>query len=155
MFTGYITKFLLPFSQSNSFELPIGTILPYVGDLADIPKGWYLCDGSNGTPNLTGRFLEGTTTKANIFVEAGLPNITGTYNTNGIWSGFLNGENATQAFSIQKTSSTPWGGYDGDYGYVGILSFSAERCSSIYGNSNTVQPPAYTVYYIIKVIQPL
>ena len=130
----------------------MGTILPYVGELADIPKGWALCDGSNGTPNLTGRFLEGTTTKANMFVEAGLPNITGTYNTNGVWSGFLNGENATQAFSIQKTSSTPWGGYDGDYGYVGILSFSAERCSSIYGRSETVQPPTYTVYYIIKVI---
>ena len=132
--------------------MPGGTILPYVGDLSDIPHGWALCDGTNGTPDLRNRFLEGTTTKANMFVEAGLPNITGTYNTNGVWSGFLNGENATQAFSIQKTSSTPWGGYDGDYGYVGILSFSAERCSSIYGNSNTVQPPAYTVYYIIKVI---
>ena len=57
----------------------MGTILPYVGDLADIPKGWALCDGSNGTPDLTGQFLEGTTTKANIFVEAGLPNITGTW----------------------------------------------------------------------------
>ena len=145
-------NFFLSHSQGNSLELPMGTILPYVGELADIPKGWYLCDGSNGTPDLRNRFLEGTTTKANMFIEAGLPNITGAYNTNGIWSGFLNGENATQAFSIQKTSSTPWGGYDGDYGYVGILSFSAERCSSIYGNSNTVQPPAYTVYYIIKVI---
>ena len=38
--------------------MPVGTILPYVGELADIPRGWALCDGSNGTPDLTGRFLE-------------------------------------------------------------------------------------------------
>ena len=47
------------YSQSNSLELPIGTILPYVGDLADIPKGWYLCDGSNGTPDMRDLFIVG------------------------------------------------------------------------------------------------
>lgn len=56
---------------------PIGTIFPYVGDLEKIPAGWHLCDGTNGTPDLTGRFLEGTTNAPKIFNDAGLPNITG------------------------------------------------------------------------------
>lgn len=44
-------------SQSSNLNLPVGTILPYVGKLSDIPSGWYLCDGSNGTPDLRDRFL--------------------------------------------------------------------------------------------------
>lgn len=32
----------------------------------------------------------------------------------------------------------------------GALAFDASRCSSIYGNSDTVQPPAMTVRYYIK-----
>lgn len=57
--------------------MPIGTILVYAGDLDKLPSGWYLCDGTNGTPDLRGRFLEGVTTDAGNFIEAGLPNITG------------------------------------------------------------------------------
>jgi microcystin-dependent protein len=29
------------------------------GSIGSIPSGWYLCDGSNGTPNLTDRFVIG------------------------------------------------------------------------------------------------
>lgn len=29
-----------------------GTILMWAGTLANIPDGWFLCDGNNGTPNL-------------------------------------------------------------------------------------------------------
>ena len=34
--------------------------------------------------------------------------------------------------------------------YHGFL-FDASACNDIYGASETVQPPAYTVYYIIKI----
>ena len=147
MFTGYITKFLLPFSQSSSLSVPVGTIWPYTGKLNEIPDDWHLCDGTNGTPDLRNRFLEGTTTKANMFVEAGLPNITGKhytdntsaeyyYSPSGVYT-YIHGKNLTLEGSTSYTS--------------GWLLFDASRCSSIYGNSNTVQPPAYTVYYIMKI----
>lgn len=29
------------------------------GAIVDIPVGWVLCDGNNGTPDLTDRFIEG------------------------------------------------------------------------------------------------
>lgn len=47
--------------------VPIGTIWPYKGDATKIPEGWSLCDGSNGTPDLRGRFLVGL----GSFVENG------------------------------------------------------------------------------------
>ena len=49
----------LPLSSPGSNTLPVGTILPYVGDLNKIPHGWALCDGTNGTPNLFDRFIVG------------------------------------------------------------------------------------------------
>lgn len=35
---------------------PIGSIKMWNGTIATIPEGWNLCDGTNGTPNWTGRF---------------------------------------------------------------------------------------------------
>lgn len=37
---------------------PAGRISIWTGTLANIPSGWYLCDGNNGTPNLLERFLQ-------------------------------------------------------------------------------------------------
>lgn len=36
-----------------------GTIIAYSGELSKIPPNWYICDGSNGTPNLKDRFIVG------------------------------------------------------------------------------------------------
>lgn len=38
---------------------PIGTICMWSGNPEQIPAGWWLCDGSNGTPDLRGRFIVG------------------------------------------------------------------------------------------------
>lgn len=37
--------------------LPIGTIIAFHGE--EIPEGWAICDGKNGTPNLIGKFITG------------------------------------------------------------------------------------------------
>jgi len=37
--------------------VPQGGIIMWSGSVADIPTGWAICDGANGTPNLTGRFV--------------------------------------------------------------------------------------------------
>lgn len=39
--------------------IPSGVITLWYGLIANIPDGWYLCDGGNGTPNLTDRFVLG------------------------------------------------------------------------------------------------
>ena len=40
-------------------SFPIGGIILWSGSILTIPSGWYLCDGNNGTPNLTDRFVVG------------------------------------------------------------------------------------------------
>lgn len=39
--------------------VPVGVISIWSGDVNSIPAGWAVCDGSNGTPDLTGRFVVG------------------------------------------------------------------------------------------------
>ena len=52
--------------------MPIGTIIMFNGTASNIPAGWAICDGNNGTPNLTDRFIKagniaGTTGGADSF----------------------------------------------------------------------------------------
>lgn len=39
--------------------LPAGFIVIWSGAIVDIPDGWILCDGNNGTPDLRSRFVRG------------------------------------------------------------------------------------------------
>ena len=39
--------------------IPSGSILLWSGSIGSIPVGWYLCNGSNGTPDLRNRFIVG------------------------------------------------------------------------------------------------
>lgn len=40
---------------------PIGTIVMWYGTAANIPTGWQICNGTNGTPNMSGAFPRGIT----------------------------------------------------------------------------------------------
>jgi microcystin-dependent protein len=44
---------------TSGATIPAGLISMWSGSIGSIPSGWYLCDGSNGTPNLTDRFIVG------------------------------------------------------------------------------------------------
>ena len=45
------------FVANNS--IPSGCIVMWSGSVASIPAGWYLCNGSNSTPDLRNRFIVG------------------------------------------------------------------------------------------------
>ena len=42
-----------------SREIPLGMIMLWSGSIVDIPAGWALCDGENGTPDLRDKFVLG------------------------------------------------------------------------------------------------
>lgn len=41
--------------------MPVGSIIMYNGKAEEIPSGWAVCDGTNGTPNLIDRFILAST----------------------------------------------------------------------------------------------
>ena len=39
--------------------LPTGIIVLWFGNIGNIPSGWFLCNGANGTPDLRNKFVVG------------------------------------------------------------------------------------------------
>lgn len=105
--------------------------------------------GSNVLPNLNGRVLQGAET-AGEYKEAGLPNITGSFQIRGWGEG-------TAIHHVSGAISANWRSGDsaltaassGVQKQEDEINFNASRSSAIYGASDTVQPPAYTVRYYI------
>ena len=56
---------------------PSGLIGIWYGNVAaDLPTGWVLCDGQNGTPDLRDRFVRGANGDTNVGQEGGADSIT-------------------------------------------------------------------------------
>jgi hypothetical protein len=113
-------------TTSSSETCPIASLIP----------------GSTWEKVSSGRVLQGADENHSVgtTVAAGLPNITGTWG--GAVSAFVS-QFGTGAIEHTNVS----GGYGlgtGGGGGTGF-NFDASRSSSVYGNSTTVQPPAYVV----------
>ena len=141
--------------------VPIGVVFPYCATTP--PVNYLICDGSLyektaypelyaiigntfggddttfAVPNLTDRFIQGGT-NVGEYVEAGLPNITGTVSA---YEGGVSPDGAFYKVSGGRCPTTGWAERDAIY-------FDASRSNAIYGASDTVQPPSVVLLYIIK-----
>ena len=115
--------------------LPSGAIV-WFGNRTTAPDGWAICDGTNGTPNLIGRYPLGATSGVGNTVEAGLPNITGVFGGS-IYGGvtYPNGP-----FVSWVSGDARGSGRSG--GALGKVTFNASNASAVYGKSTTVTPPS-------------
>lgn len=88
---------------------------------------------------------------AGTTVEAGLPNITGSFTTKSTdvggspFSGDANVLSANGSLTFSEKSAI-YGGYTGHSGSQYNIQFDASRSNPIYGRSYTVQPAAYYVH---------
>ena len=120
---------------------PVGSV--YITTASTCPLS-ALISGSTWELVSSGRVLQGADSNhaAGTTVEAGLPNITGSimtpYLRNNNESDFYSG-----AFIREGTKGSSI--VNGGSGMPSYTTFNASRSSSIYGNSTTVQPPAYVV----------
>lgn len=149
--------------------LPVGSYIQFAGSQA--PTGFLVCNGGAisrttysalfaviGTtygsgdgsttfnlPNLTDRFLQGSTTSGTV-KDAGLPNITASWGETYIRQN--NNNQPSGAATGSLGTAVTFGGTRGlSINYFG---FNASKENPIYGNSTTVQPPALTCLICIK-----
>lgn len=66
------------FVLANS--VPTGLISLWYGTIANIPTGWYLCNGSNGTPDLRDKFVIGASSDETALAKT---NVTGSLTQSG------------------------------------------------------------------------
>ena len=116
---------------------PVGSLYLTVNSTCPLAT---LISGSTWELVSQDRVLQGAGTRGTVgsTLDAGLPNITASFigDTDG-------GTAPTGAVYYGATGS--YGGNGTNSGTSGIIQFNASRSSSIYGNSTTVQPPAYLI----------
>lgn len=153
-------------AEQKASGVPIGTIIAWAS-LHDPTDGvWLECDGrtcseylelcgvlgTSTVPDFRNRFLEGSTTPRTV-LEAGLPDISGTFGNHGHDQDGDNGRGGKRtsgAFKIIQSWCRSSAGRDSNNGNTVL--FQASLSNSIYGRSSTVQPPAVTVRYLIKAL---
>jgi microcystin-dependent protein len=68
--------------------VPVGGVVMFNAAFATLPANWQLCDGTNGTPDMTNQFVYGTNTEGQLLDTGGqadaiIPNHTHTTNSTG------------------------------------------------------------------------
>lgn len=96
-----------------------------------LPEGYALWTASSGAGNTIG---------------AGLPNITGGFAGVPVGSAFSGSPFGAFASSSSSGSSNTWGSSNAPRATINFNANDGAAVKGIYGNSNTVQPPAYKVY---------
>lgn len=124
---------------------PVGSV--YIGTQSTCPLT-ALIPNSTWKLIAADRVLQGSSSShaAGSTVEAGVPEIYGT--ARDVTSESDTSQIATGAFyPVQNSAGGRGGTYNGTNGSTGYwrTGFAASRCSSVYGKSSTVQPPAYVV----------
>lgn len=102
---------------------PSGSIVMWAGLLADIPSGWVICDGNNGTPNLFDRFVKS--------VPSGIdPGASGGQNSHTISS-------SQMATHSHTTSSSNSGKHNHSQDYSGSGSWGSSDVDPIRGSNSS------------------
>ena len=124
------------------------------GRIDQIPAGWALCNGSNGTPNLTDRFIVGAGYNYWVGATGGANSVALNVNqipahrhwyTGDDWLSYANDN------GYDSTSESVWvGGYDAgstQYGDARVWKTSATGGNEAHEN----RPPYYALAFIMRV----
>jgi hypothetical protein len=147
--------------------IPSGGIIIWSGSVASVPSGWYLCNGSNGTPDLRDRFVVGagstysvadtggsanaivvshthtatsTVTDAGHFHDMGAVRDTGPYGNSTVSSDYMEDWGGARTSTSSANTSTKTTG----------ITVATTNASSGSSGTNANLPPYYALAYIMK-----
>ena len=146
---------------SSGTTIPTGLISLWYGSIGSVPTGWYLCDGSNGTPDLRDKFIVGagnsyavsatggsssaTLTTDNLPAHTHTATVTDPGHAHGYTSPHVNAQNIAGSSSFvnyyNSVAATT------DSAFTGI---SVTNSSTGSGTSFSVLNPYYALAYIMK-----
>lgn len=135
-------------------------VVPFVGDVGSIPDGWYLCDGTNGTPDMRERFIlgdsgearttGGASTHVHVLSTEGSHNHDG-YMASGVTHTHIVNEFYAGNIAIANTGTRYIFGDSSDGVHNHTISGSAGGTHAHGGLvAGTTIPPYYVVAYIMK-----
>ena len=159
--------------------VPVGAIVMWAGTLATIPTGWGLCDGTDGKPNLLGRFVKGVassgvnpsgtggastvtldtanlpshahTQQGSFSLASGYADSAGahTHTYNAPLSPYLMSLNDIAGYAGRSTGTTGSAGSH-THSVSGTITISGETGGVGSGSAFSIEPPYFEIAYIIK-----
>lgn len=183
---GYFYKFVLKDSSGSTIgtydnlygivgvQTAVGTTIPtgmislWYGSIGSVPSGWYLCDGTNGTPDLRDRFIVGAGSTYSVAATGGSTDaivVTHTHTATSTSTVTDPGHTHATSFYIVNDFNTPQNykgiSYSDDQtGTTTVTSNSATtgvtvatsttNASSGTSGTNANLPPYYALAYVMK-----
>ena len=140
-----------------SAGIPSGGIIIWSGSSSAIPSGWYLCNGSNSTPDLRNRFIVGAGSTYGVGSTGGSADAITVSHTHSV-------SDSGHNHGLQKLGSAQAGSDNGGAPISAATGYSTSRNLSPTENANTgisIQstgssgtnanlPPYYALCYIMK-----
>ena len=169
----WINEILNNLSQVRLFLVPSGGVILWHGASNAVPKGWAICDGTNGTPDLRDRFVIGAGGKYGLDATGGAASATPDVSTGTAKTGIRLADaapggtagNSGTGIGIQNAALNIWTGAAGTgigiYGAtldgntlpshnhtIAANSYQSDGTAQLYGSSNgridAYKPTQYT-----------
>ena len=118
--------------------VPVGGIIMWSGATNNIPSGWALCDGNNGTPNLQDKFIVGAGSSYAVDATGGSADATLVSHTHNLLYNHGSFGGSSGAVTPRSGNSPVTPGISGRV--------STEGSSA----TNANLPPYYALAYIMK-----
>jgi microcystin-dependent protein len=165
------------FTGAEVGSVPAGGIIMWSGSIANIPTGWRLCDGTNGTPDLRNRFIVGAGSTYAVNATGGADSVTlstaqipghthtfsATTSTRSLTGNINFGANGIPSNSGTGivTTANPGGSNQAGFGAGGVNqrltidashnhTVSGTTASTGGGGSHENRPPYFALAYIMK-----
>lgn len=128
-------------------SIPSGVVVSWYGDKANVPSGWAICDGTNGTPDLRDRFIVGAGNSYSLKATGGANTVSLTADQNGPHT-----HSGTTSSSQQTVvpGSDLLGTHSNNMGKWGTVNITLTTGSSGKGAAHENRPPYYALYFIMK-----
>lgn len=137
-------------TEINGLEIdsiPSGVVVSWYGDKANVPSGWAICDGTNGTPDLRDRFIVGAGNSYSFKATGGANTVSLTADQNGPHT-----HSGTTSSSQQTVvpGGDLLGTHSNNMGKWGTVNITLTTASSGKGAAHENRPPYYALYFIMK-----
>jgi hypothetical protein len=140
---------------STGTTIPTGMISLWYGSIGSVPVGWYLCDGTNGTPDLRDKFVVGAGSTYSVAATGGAADaivvshnhtatVTDPGHTHTARSEAQVGSNSSIAQMGTNTVTT------GTFINSAVTGISVTNASAGVSGTNANLPPYYALAYVMK-----
>jgi hypothetical protein len=153
---------ILQNAPTSASAIPSGGIIIWSGSTGSIPATWFLCDGTNGTPDLRNSFIVGAGSTYAVNATGGTADAIVVSHTHAATSVVTDpghthnvpilsgtGGEGANSHSLTRTSSTTTFNETTDSNTTGITVATTNASSGVSG-TNANLPPYYALAYIMK-----